>query len=104
MEDKIRRDIAALFDEGYISLDVLNNVKEKEEYVSLNILDVKTEGGVINLSVLDKPVAVKKEKCLHLSPLFNCNVGGFGHLGCMDPVFHNHCKFKLLYEKKFRSV
>jgi len=89
MEDKIRKEVEALFNNNYISLDILDKAgtEEKEGYLSLNILD--------------KPL--QREKCLHLSPMMHCNVGGLTHLGCMDPIFHNHCKFKLLYEKKHKT-
>ncbi len=57
----------------------------------------------ISLSMLDKPVSVPKEKCKHLSPLLDCNIGGSAHLGCMDGNFHAHCKLRLLHEKKSKS-
>lgn len=82
MEEKIRRDVAALFGEDYISLDSLDNV---------------------NPGILDRPVHVSRQKCPHLSPLINCNVGGFAHMGCTDPNFHEHCKFRAAHEKRERS-
>ena len=90
MEDKVRKDVAALFaDNNYVSLDILD--KMPEEHISLNILD--------------KPIRTEKprEKCYLLSPTMECNVGGFAHLGCMDESFHSHCKFKLLHEKWSRQ-
>lgn len=105
MED-VRKSVAKLFGEDYISLDSLDNVKseEKGEFSPLNILDspVETET-TINLGILDRPVHVPKQKCPHLSPLINCNVGGFAHLGCMDEAFHAHCKFRAAHEKRERS-
>ncbi len=83
MEDA-RKSVERLFGEaedGVISLDILDKVADN--YISLDMLD--------------KPM--KKEKCRHLSPLMNCNVGGSGHAGCADENFHSHCKLRMLADK-----
>lgn len=82
--DDVRRAVATLFGEDYVSLDILD--------------EPGTEENIVSLAILDKPL--RREKCKHLSPGMNCNVGGFSHAGCLDESFHSHCKFKLLYEKK----
>ncbi len=86
MED-LRKSVEKLFGEAgddVISLDILDKVAE--DYISLEMLD--------------KPL--KKEKCTHLSPLMNCNVGGFAHAGCMGESFHSHCSLKALANRRTR--
>lgn len=43
---------------------------------------------------LEELVKKKKTKCPYISPALFCNVGGFGHLGCHHPDFHESCGFK----------
>ncbi len=82
MED-VRKSVEKMFgNDEVISLDVLDNVQE--DYVSL--------------SILDRPP--RNEKCRHLSPLMNCNVGGSGHAGCADENFHSHCGLKALANRR----
>ncbi|MBI4019660.1 MAG: hypothetical protein HY364_05445 [Candidatus Aenigmarchaeota archaeon] len=37
---------------------------------------------------------ILQNRCEHLSPGVECNVGGFGSLQCLDQPFHNQCPFK----------
>ncbi|MBI2075938.1 MAG: hypothetical protein HYT72_01680 [Candidatus Aenigmarchaeota archaeon] len=127
MED-IRKQVAGLFgenkDDNYISLDILDRIiysqnhsasnDEEREYISLGILDKTIDSekrfsgkknreqksrseSYIFLAIPGKKPG--KEKCEHLSPVLECFAGGFGHIRCFEPAFHENCRFKLNHRK-----
>ena len=82
----VRDDVSRLFGDA---------AKSSNDAVSLEFLDAPHEENYISLGILEKPASLM---CEHLSiRALECNVGGFAHLECSNPSFHEKCPFKLLH-------
>ncbi|MBS3054677.1 MAG: hypothetical protein J4431_04020 [Candidatus Aenigmarchaeota archaeon] len=76
--------------ENIISLQGIAEPMMPEIEISLNPL------GMLSNESDTQGVVMKilQNRCEHLSPGVECNVGGFGSLQCLDGPFHRQCPFK----------
>ena len=59
---------------------------------------IKDKGKIISAILIGKRVEKIKRltgiKCPHISPVLECLRGGNGNANCLDPLFHEDCKFR----------
>lgn len=72
----------------------IHNVLGDEELAKL----IKDKGKIISSILIGKRVEKVKRlsggRCPHISPVLDCMTGGEGTLNCLDPIYHERCKFR----------
>jgi len=73
----------------------IKDVIGDEELAELVRDKTKTIASILIGKRIEKVRRLTGGKCPHVSPILECLTGGCGNANCLDPYFHENCKFRL---------